>query len=364
MSKDRKKSRRGSKKRKNGKISSHSHKDFIKNPIFTDEENLEIFKVLESRAHEATNNKRIFTIVGSFDIIRQSLIARGWIEKVPESESSKIVINEKVISETATDYDTLRLVLSQLVRSSPTYFIWQPKHYDGFLVNVHHPYRNRINRMRFFDFTLKEGLHNLAENIQWHIIEGLTELTYPRSFLLMDLYQRDYFLQEFRRSLITSFILFVHENFDSVFASDGTIPIEVVFNSLQRIEQYVKVKQHLTIDQDRMNNHSTFNEISKQIELVVHEGKKIKMPSYIEGISLQKLKENVKIATAEIHVYWPDSIYDGHFNLWILKPINRSRGFGIVILRDVEKIFEHVVRHSENKYIIQKYIGELHKIYN
>lgn len=360
MSKDRKKSRRASKKRnKNGKISSKAHTDFIKNPIFTDEENLEIFKVLESRAQEATNNKRIFTIVGSFDVLRQSLIARGWIEKIPEAESSKTLINEKVISETATDYDTLRLVLSQLVRSSPTYLIWQPKHYEGFLVNVHHPYRNRINRMRFFDFTLKEGLHNLAENIQWHIIEDLTELTYPRSFLLMDLYQRDYFLQEFRRSLIASFIFFVHENFDSVFTSDGTVAIEVVFNCLQRVEQYVKVKQHLCIDQDKMNNNTAFNEISKQIELVVHEGKKIKMPSYIEGISLQKLKENVKIATAEIHVYWPDSVFDGYFNLWILKPINRSRGFGIVVLRDVEKIFEHVMRHSENKYIIQKYIGEL-----
>lgn len=329
----------------------------MKNPIFTSDENLEMFKALEARAHMAINNKRVFMIIGGFDVLRQSLIGRGWVEKIPEVDANKIIIDEKIISECAGSYDTLRMVLSQLVKSSPTYFIWQPKHFEGFLVNVHHPYRNRVNRMRFFDFTLKEGLHNLAENIQWHIIEDLTELTYPRSFLLMDLYQRDYFLQEFRRSLITSFIFFVNDNFDDLFMHDGNISINVIFNCLERIEQYVKVKQHLTIDAEKTNNVITFNEISRIIELIVHEDRKIKMPDYTEGISMLKLKEKVKIATAEIHVYWPETLYDGHSNLWILKPINKSRGFGVVVMKDVEKIFDHVVRHVENKYIVQKYIG-------
>lgn len=360
MSKEVKKSHRSSKRRSKSapRPASKSRGDFIKNPIFNDDDNLEIFKVLEAKAHLAINNKRVFMVIGNFDVIRQSLIGRGWIEKLPNTEANKIVINEEVISETVGCYDTTRMVLSQLVKSSPTYFIWQPKHYDGFLINVHHPFRNRVNRMRFFDFTLKEGLHNLAENIQWHIIEGLTELTYPRSFLLMDLYQRDYFLQEFRRTLITSFISHIHDKFDSVFSHDGTVSIDIVFNCLHRLEQYVKIKQHYCIDMDKINNNIAYNEVLKQIEFVLHEEKKIKIPDPKDGISMQKLKENVKIATAEIHVYWPDSIYDGHFNLWILKPINRSRGFGVVVMRDVEKIFDHVVRHNENKYIIQKYIGE------
>lgn len=359
-SKESKKSNRSSSKKRvrNGRVNSRPSVDFIKNPIFTCDENLEIFKVLEARAHLAINNKRVFTVIGGFDVLRQSLIGRGWIEKIPDVDAKKIILDEKVISETVGNYDTTRMVLSQLVKSSPTYFIWQPKHYEGFLINIHHPYRNRINRMRFFDFTLKEGLHNMAENIQWHIIEDLTELNYPRSYLLMDLYQRDYFQQEFRRSLITSFIFFVNDNFDSLFTEDGTMSVEIIFNCLQRVEQYVKAKQHLCIDMNKMNNSISFNEISRYIEMIVHEEKKFKKPDISEGISLQKLKENVKIATAEIHVYWPDTTFDGHFNLWILKPINRSRGFGVVVMRDVEKIFDHVIRHVENKYIVQKYIGE------
>lgn len=277
---------------------------------------------------------------------------------MPDADAKKIVLDEKIISESAGNYDTMRMVLSQLVKSSPTYFIWQPKHYEGFLVNVHHPYRNRVNRMRFFDFTLKEGLHNLAENIQWHIIEDLTELNYPRSFLLMDLYQRDYFLQEFRRSLITSFIFHVNDNFDTLFTEDGCISVEVIFNCLQRVEQFVKVKQNLTVNADKLNNTIAFNELSRIIDLIVHDGKKIKFPDPCEGISMHKLKEKIKIATAEIHVYWPDTLFDGHSNLWILKPINRSRGFGVVVMKDVEKIFDHVIRHVENKYIVQKYVGE------
>lgn len=49
---------------------------------------------------------------------------------------------------------------------------------------------------------------------------------------------------------------------------------------------------------------------------------------------------------------------------WILKPINRSRGYGVVLVEDCSRIFEHVLRHSENKYIVQKYCEVPLLIYN
>jgi Tubulin-tyrosine ligase family len=333
--------------------------DFVKNPVFTSEINCEIFKALESRAHDAINNKKVFTIVGCFDILRHSLRCRGWIEKLLDVDANKYVITEKTISDSAGDYDITRIVLSHLVKSSPVYFIWQPKYFTGLQYNINHPFRNRINRMRTFDFTLKEGLHNLTENIQWHIIENVTELNYPRSYLLMDPYQREYFLHEYRRTLITSFIIYLYDNFDTIFDENGSVPSELIFNALQRVEQYVKLKQHLFIDCDKITNNLAFNEIMKQIDCVVMQGKKINFPEYYEGISFEKLKTKIKIAVAEIHFYWHDSKYDGYNNIWILKPINRSRGFGVVLMRDCEKIFDHVLRHSENKYIVQKYIGEM-----
>lgn len=334
--------------------------DFIKNPSFVDDANCEIFKRLEAKAHQAINSKKVFTVVGGFEVIRQTLLARGWIEKVLDMQHNKSLVDEKMISDTVGCFDTTRIVLSHLVRHSPVYFIWQPKYFDGIQLNINYPLRNRINRLRTSDFTLKEGLHNLAENIQWHIIEDVSELNYPRSFLMMDLYQREHFLHEFRRTLITSFLFFLndYENFDRLFSDEAIVPIDLIYNCIQRVEFHVKVKQHLCIDLEKTANSSAFNEMAKQIDLIVNQRKKIRYPEYMHGFSMEKLKTNIKIAVAEIHVYWPESKYDGHKNIWILKPINKSRGYGVVLMRDIDKIFDHVVRHTENKYIIQKYCGK------
>ena len=334
--------------------------DFIKSPSFTDDTNCEIFKSLEAKAHQAINSKKIFTVIGGFEGIRHSLQVRGWVEKILDIQVDKITVDEKMISETPTNFETTRILLSKLVKKSPVYFIWQPKYFDGIQLNINYPLRNRINRLRTSDFTLKEGLHNLAENIQWHIIEDISELKYPRSFLLMDLYQRDYFLHEFRRSMITSFLFFLNdcENFDRLFSEDAIVPIDCIYNCIQKVELSIKVKQHMYIDIEKIANNLLFNELAKQIDLVVNQRKKIKYPEYIHSFSMEKLKMSIRIAVAEIHVYWPESKYDGHRNIWILKPINKSRGFGVVLLKDVEKIFDHVVRQTENKYIVQKYCGK------
>lgn len=346
--------------KKNVKNPSPSVVDFIKNPSFTDERNCEIFKHLESRAHEAINGKKVFTVIGGFEVIRQSLLARGWIEKIIDGNPQNYNIDEKMISETVGSFDTTRIVLSRLVKQSPVYFIWQPKYFDGISINVHNPLRNRVNRLRTSDFTLKEGLHNLAENIHWHLIEGISALNYPRSFLLMDIYQRDYFVQEFRRTMITSFLFFLndHPKFDSLFSEEATISFETITNSINRIEYFIKVKQHLCVDLEIFANNAALSDLTKSIDVVVNQKKKIRYPEYLSGFSMSKLKTNIKICVAEIHVYWPESKYDGHKNIWILKPINKSRGYGVVLMKDLEKICDHVVRHTENKYIVQKYCGK------
>jgi hypothetical protein len=43
-------------------------------PSFEDDKNLLVFKELEAKAHKAINSKKVFMVVGSFDVIRQQLI--------------------------------------------------------------------------------------------------------------------------------------------------------------------------------------------------------------------------------------------------------------------------------------------------
>lgn len=134
--------------------------DFVKNPSFTDDANCEIFRKLEASAHRAINSKKIFTVVGGFDVIRQCLLARGWLEKKLDIQANNTVVNEKLISETAGCFETKQIVLSNLIKHSPVYFIWQPKHFDGIPFNINYPLRNRINRLRTSDFTLKVYINN------------------------------------------------------------------------------------------------------------------------------------------------------------------------------------------------------------
>lgn len=332
--------------------------DFVKNPSFTDEANCEIFKQLESKAHEAINAKKVFTIVGGFEAIRQSFLARGWIERAIDVGSANI--DEKMIEKSRGSYDITRIVLSRLVKAH-TSFIWQPKYFDGIATNIHNPFRNRISRLRTSDFTLKEGLHNLVENIHWHLIDGVSLINYPRSFLLMDVYQRDFFVQEFRRTVITSFLFFLntHPSFDSLFSDESSISFEsIIPMSISHVEYFIKVKQHLCVDLEVYSSNAALDNLIKSIDFVVNQKKKIRFPDYYCGFSMSKLRENIKICVAEIHVNWPHTKYDGYRNIWIVKPINKSRGYGVVLMKDLCKIFDHVSRHPENKYIIQKYCGK------
>ena len=218
-----------------------------------------------------------------------------------------------------------------------------------------------MNRIRALDFTLKEGLHNCAENIQWHQIEEVSDhFSYQRSFLLTDIYKRDEFVQEYRRTEITSFLTFLNEaDFEKLFDENGTVPMECITIAIMKVEQYIKNKQHMFIDQLNTNeiSQSTTNELLKNIHLIMMQKKKIKLSS-LSFMGVEKLKAHVKVAIAEININWHQSRYDGHRNLWIIKPVNKARGYGVVLMKDADKVLDHVFRHSENKYIAQKYIGE------
>ena len=113
------------------------------------------------------------------------------------------------------------------------------------------------------------------------------------------------------------------------------------------------------IDQLNTNeiSQTTTNELLKNIHLIMMQKKKMKLSS-LSFLGVEKLKAHVKVAIAEININWHQSRYDGHRNLWIIKPVNKARGYGVVLMKEADKVLDHVFRHSENKYIAQKYIGE------
>lgn len=51
---------------------------------------------------------------------------------------------------------------------------------------------------------------------------------------------------------------------------------------------------------------------------------------------------------------------DGIMNVWILKPGNKSRGRGIVLMNKLEDVVAKVnpTGKSDTRYVVQKYIGK------
>jgi len=57
--------------------------------------------------------------------------------------------------------------------------------------------------------------------------------------------------------------------------------------------------------------------------------------------------------------YWPQIDMDGIMNMWILKPGNKSRGRGIVLMNKLEDVVAKVnpTGKPDTRYVVQKYIG-------
>lgn len=227
----------------------------------------EKFRLLEAKAHETINARRVFTIIGGFEVIRQCLIDRNWIEKVNENLANPTDNGyenlDRLVDDAKNGNESEKKILSKMVRSSPAHFIWQPKHYQ-LPPNLCHPLKNRIIRSKVSDFTIKEGLTNLANNIHWYQNEGVSELNYQRTHFLNDRLNRDAFVEDFRLTATSSFLLYLSHacEFMEHFHEQGTISTECIIFAIQKIEHAIKIKDHQDIDGLRISSFKNLIQVN------------------------------------------------------------------------------------------------------
>ena len=305
-------------------------------PSFADDRNLETYKNFEAQARKAVNSKKIFYLVGGFEKIRTALIMRGWIERsdqtykyltekviceskvMSSNNNNNIFFPEKMICESKGDFDKTRQILSYLVKNNIVSMIWGPKYLYCVPRSTINHYRNRIHRTRVSDFCLKEGLHNIAENIQWNTVEDFSELNYPRSFLLLNENQRNVFSNEFQKTMLTSFIFYLHniQDLKYLFSSDGFVEVDLIFDVLKRLQHLIKHKKHLCIDEENSTASAHQFSLGHQIDLVMREKNKIRSPEDLTMLFIEKLKFKISLIVSQILTNWPDSKYDATNNIW------------------------------------------------
>lgn len=74
--------------------------------------------------------------------------------------------------------------------------------------------------------------------------------------------------------------------------------------------------------------------------------------------TVESMVKNASYILKKMDKFFPNLDMDGMNNIWILKPINSSRGRGIFICRTLEHILKIIKTNVNVRYIIQKYIGE------
>ncbi|XP_017069595.2 tubulin glycylase 3B [Drosophila eugracilis] len=317
--------------------------------------------VYRTRVIDAYRNRRIFTVYGNYHTVRRALMRRGWLEKLPASRHSKLQsMSEDALLEHArrgNDYETV--IISKMINHFPAFFIWQGKGQRDLCAEVR-PFRNRVRRSQFLDFSTKVGLVGCAEQERWYREDGVCGMSYPRFYRLggNNLEERMAFIEDYQQTQARSLLRYVREHQPSELISDhGTISSTTLDFALGKVKRMVRNAEHYSLDDARIKPPTP-------AEIVENQTFMVQSTDVLKSNAKFKVSEKVMTEYARLAGLYLDQIeslrsdyrWDGCRNLWILKPGYQSRGIGIVIRSSLDDILQWTSNNQNKKYIVQKYI--------
>ncbi|XP_017041414.1 tubulin glycylase 3B [Drosophila ficusphila] len=317
--------------------------------------------VYRTRVIDAYRNRRIFTVYGNYHTVRRALMRRGWLEKLPASRHAKLQsMSEDSLLEHArrgNDYETV--VISKMINHFPAFFIWQGKGQRDLCAEVR-PFRNRVRRSQFLDFSTKVGLVGCAEQERWYREDGVCGMSYPRFYRLggNNLEERMAFIEDYQQTQARSLLRYVKEHTPSELISDsGSISSTILDFALAKVKKMIRNAEHYSLDDARVKP-PTPAEIVENQTFMVQSTDLLKSNAKFR-VSERMMTEYARLAALyldQIESLRPDYRWDGSRNLWILKPGYQSRGIGIVIRSSLDDILQWTSNNQNKKYIVQKYI--------
>ncbi|KAH8298122.1 hypothetical protein KR018_007024, partial [Drosophila ironensis] len=317
--------------------------------------------VYRTRVIDAYRNRRIFTVYGNYHTVRRALMRRGWLEKLPPARHAKLQsMSEDALLEHArrgNDYEAV--VISKMINHFPAFFIWQGKGMRDLCAEVR-PFRNRVRRSQFLDFSTKVGLVGCAEQERWYREDGVCGMSYPRFYRLggNNLEERMAFIEDYQQTQARCLLLYVKEHQPRDLVSDtGSISSTTIDFALAKVKKMVRQAEHYSLDDARIKPPSPAEIVENQT-FMVQSTELLKSNAKFK-ISEKVMTEYARLAALyldQIQSLRPDYRWDGSRNLWILKPGYQSRGIGIVIRSSLDDILQWTSNNQNKKYIVQKYI--------
>jgi tubulin monoglycylase TTLL3/8 len=224
-----------------------------------------------------------------------------------------------------------------------------------------------INRFNKSPFTSKEGLCSALKDFHWYYEEGKSETYFPRCYNVFNPEELTEFVDNFRTTACISLLRWVteqHEEKGSYFlaSEDGRVPMSCIQFAINRCKDFIDCCFHNDIDVEgdiKIWEHD-WDVFLTHHYLLTHENGKFQMQEDAYA-SLDAYYDQAKRILDKVKVLWPQFTLDGTLNIWIIKPGNKCRGRGIMLMNNIKQIIQTVnppVSASKSRYVVQKYIGE------
>lgn len=305
---------------------------------------------LKKRVGNAIGNKKIFIIDGNFDLLRNALVRRGWVQKLLPRDNK---IRMKILKH----YEDV--LMSRLLIGQKPNFIWTKINFNR-LIFRENPYYSRLIARNFdSNYSNKAGLNMIYNRLHWF---DTTDLMYPRTYTMNANGEEQAFLKDFRLTYCTNFLYYLikQQEMKTAFSVDGNIKngMDSVYFAIHQVQNAIDRKNHLDIDACiKDENHSEVFIYHNQVyQRIMKLNDKILLT--IKKSQLEILEERIMQLMKEAIQFFPYIPYDGHQNVWIIKPVTRHGcGFGINVMNDEKQIMTLVKKNLKTyQYVVQKYI--------
>ncbi|XP_070148744.1 tubulin glycylase 3A-like [Polyergus mexicanus] len=335
----------------------------------------ERFLRIKQIVKDAITAHHTFMIYGKSRVIRDCMLKRRWSEKFYRKnngadqhfsvECSPAVLLAGIGD--LKDEQNERLLISRMLTNHTVNFLWNTgSEWPGW------PARDNkttvFNRYCRAGFTSKVGLCSSVRQMHWYYEAGVANTLFPRCYNICQSDQMHAFVEDFRLTGCLSLLKWLvdkvnAENEDIVCSPTGTIPLKALDFAIKRSNDYISTQSHEDIDQEgeRVWSHQWDQFISWRYQIIHGQALFIRT-----NVPFNKYVLASKHILKKMRQYWPQIDMDGTMNMWILKPGNKSRGRGIVLINKLEDVMAKVnpTGKPDTRYVVQKYIERPLLIHN
>lgn len=217
-----------------------------------------------------------------------------------------------------------------------------------------------INRFNKSPFTSKEGLCSALKDFHWFYEEGKSETYFPRCFNVFNPDELNEFIENFRTTACISLLRYTLETFEeksgfALISEDGRVPMSCVQFATNRCKEFIDCCLHNDIDVEgdiKIWEHD-WDVFLTHHYLLTHENAKFQMQDDAFA-SLEAYVDTARRTLEKMKILWPQYALDGTLNIWIIKPGNKCRGRGIMLMNNIKQIISIVnppVSATKSRYV-------------